>query len=97
MTMNEYLRRPDAKGYLKVLEVLREWDPIDVSSYCNQDEYDSYAPPIVRLLDAGASVDDLVRHMTAIVTEGMGIGVDQLKTQACAEQLVKFWKEWKRP
>jgi hypothetical protein len=35
--------------------------------------------------------------MTAIVTEGMGIGVDQLKTQACAEQLVKFWKEWKRP
>jgi hypothetical protein len=95
MTMNEYLRRPDAKGHLKVLEVLREWDPIGVISETLQDEYDSYAPDIVRMLDAGATIDALVRHMTQIVTEGMGIGVDQEKTRLCAEELVNFWKVWK--
>jgi hypothetical protein len=30
MTMNEYLKRPDAKGYLKVLDTLKKWDAIGV-------------------------------------------------------------------
>jgi hypothetical protein len=28
--MNEYLKRPDAKGYLKVLDTLKKWDAIGV-------------------------------------------------------------------
>ena len=95
MTMNEYLWRSDAKGYLRVLEVLREWDPIGVIGYGPQDEYDSYAPTIIRMLDAGNGVDDLTKHMVRIVAEHMGISVDKKKTRQCAQKLVDFWQEWK--
>ena len=93
---SDYLRRPDAAGYLKVLEVLREWDRIGVISSANQDEYDSYAPAIVRMLDAGVSEALLFEHMAEIVTERMGINVDRHKTKECASQLVQFWKERRR-
>ena len=96
MTRNEYLRRADAKGYFKVLEVLRKWDPIGVISERNQDEYDSYAAPIVRMLDAGVSVSDLTAHMERIITEEMGFGANTEETRSCAQELVDFWKEWKR-
>jgi len=95
MTRNEYLRRPDAKGYVKVLEVLRRWDPIGVISEHNQDEYDSYAAPIVRHLDGGTTVEDLYALMKQIVVENMEIGVDEAHTRSCAEELVRFWEEWK--
>ena len=92
---SDYLCRADAKGYLKVLEVLRAWDPIGVISESNQDEYDSYAAGIVRMLDGGVTTGDLAKHMTGIVVEGMGIAVDRKKTRECAQQLVDFWKVWK--
>ena len=46
-------------------------------------------------MDAGATADDVFRHMSDIVTEGMGIAVDGDKTMACALELVKFWQLWK--
>lgn len=99
MSMSEYLRRPDAQGYLKVLEVLREWDPIGVifdASDIKQDEYDSYAPEIVYALDAGVKVEDLVSHMARIVRERMELQPDFAKTYACAQKLVDFWQEWEK-
>ncbi len=95
MTRNEYLRRPEAQGHLKVLEVLRCWDPIGVISEDNQDEYDAYAAGIVRLLDTGASARKVAKHMKRIVSEYMGIGVDKAHTRSCAKELVAFWREWK--
>lgn len=94
-TQDEYTHRPDAQGHLKVMAVLREWDPIGVISEDNQDEYDSYAQSIVEMLDAGATAKDLMTFMTSIVVDHMGIGVDRKKTRACAEELVKFWRELK--
>jgi hypothetical protein len=58
---------------VKVLELLRKWDPIGAIDESNQDEYDSYAPAIVRALDAGVSADDLTSHSIRIVVEHMGI------------------------
>ena len=92
MTTNEYLRRPEAKGYVKVLEILRLWDPIGVISEDNQDEYDGYAAPIVRHLDRGTTVRALQKLMVRIVVENIGI---KAHTRACAKELVRFWKEWK--
>ena len=51
MSKSEYLKRPDAQGHLKVMELLRKWDPIGVITKENQDEYDMYSADIVRLLD----------------------------------------------
>jgi hypothetical protein len=94
-TESEYTRRPDAKGHLKVMELLRKWDPIGVITDENQDEYDGYFANIVRLLDAGISEKDLFKHMKEIVEEQMGIPCDKKHTKQIVHELVEFWKEWK--
>lgn len=91
---SEYVRRPDAKGHLKVMELLRNWDPIGVISGQNQDEYDGYSPAIVRMLDAGISERELYRHLKRLVKH-MGIRCDRTKTKRMARDLVAFWNEWK--
>ena len=95
MNGDEYLNRPDAQGHLKVMAVLRKWDPIGIITDQNQDEYDTYSSDIVRMLDSGATVNALLKHMKWIVTEQMGIGFNKLHSRACAEELVEFWRSWK--
>ncbi len=94
---SEYLRRPDAEGHLKVLEVLRQWDPIGVISEQHQDEYDSYAPRLIRLLDAGCTVGQLARELYKIKTQEMGLGGSWLgiRERQIAKNLVVWWGEWK--
>jgi len=94
-TNSEYMRRPDAKGHLKVMELLRKWDPIGVISENNQDEYDTYAPPIVRMLDAGIPENELFKHLQHIVTDGMGVPCDKKHTREISHELVAFWMKWK--
>ncbi|HRX84284.1 MAG TPA: barstar family protein, partial [Phycisphaerae bacterium] len=53
-----YVTRRDAFRHLRTLDVLREWDPIGVygpGSSCPDNEYDSYAPGVIKLLERGAS------------------------------------------
>ena len=92
----DYLNRPDAAGHLKVMEILRRWDPIGVIDEANQDEYDSYAVGFVRLLDAGAAVDDIVEHMRHIVTTRMEIRFDESHSRDCAAEMVTFWQSLPR-
>ena len=89
---SDYVGRPENQRHLKVMAVLRRWDPIGVISDENQDEYDSYSAHIVRMLDAGATVDDLVQHMRWIVTVRMEIGFDEAQSRDCAQELVGFWR-----
>lgn len=86
----------DAGGYEKVLEVLREWDPIGIISERIQDEYDCCAASVVKLLDAGATADDLRQHLIRLADKHMGILADEKQTQACAEKLVKLWRELRK-
>ena len=90
---SEYTSRPDAKGYLKVTDALRRWDPIGV---CDQvpDEYDSYAPVIVRLLDRRVDAKGLAAVLHSIAKEQMGIESDRTRDDAIAEELVRFWRTW---
>jgi hypothetical protein len=94
---SDYLRRPDAKGHLKVMELLRAWDPIGVLDDPDwpKDEYDGYSATIVRMLDAGISEKELYAFMKRIVTQHMEISCDRKKTKQVAHDLVEFWKEWK--
>ena len=95
---SEYLRRPDAAGHLKVLECLRKWDPIgvfEIDLNWPKDEYDGYSATIVRLLDAGMSTEDLIKHLREIVEQNMGSTCNVEKTSAIAHELVEFWKKWK--
>jgi hypothetical protein len=94
---SEYLTRPDARGHLKVLEVLRQWDPIGVVSEKNQDEYDALAPRLVRLLDARCTPKELARELYRIKTKEMGLCGFWLMSheKKIARELVEWWDEWK--
>ncbi len=60
--------------YQAVREILfREWDPIGVNCHAPADEYDSYAPGICRLLEAGADEVRLTEHLHKLATESMGL------------------------
>jgi hypothetical protein len=94
---SEYLKRPDAKGHLKVLEVLRKWDPIGVISEKYQDEYDSYAPAIIRMLDEHCTPRQLAKFLYDLKTKHMGLsGFWFMKEEErIAKELVAWWDEWK--
>lgn len=94
---SEYLKRAYAKGHLKVLEVLRKWDPIGVISDNIQDEYDMYAPQIIRLLDARCTPKQLAKELYRIKTKEMGlIGFGNLSFEKkLSKELVQWWNEWK--
>src|SRR5690348_12771790 len=91
MDQSDYLKSPQNQPHLKVMEVLRRWDPIGVITSDNQDEYDSYSVPIVRMLDVGATVDELLGYMHWIVTDRMGIRFDEPRARRYAEELVHYW------
>lgn len=96
MTLPDYFDDPSFAGHLKVLEVLRRWDPIGVICESNQDEYDSYSTDFLTMLDRGATTDDIVRTMQDLVTGHMGMSsFDEVHSRSCAEELVEFWRSWK--
>ena len=93
MEPSEYLRMPQNQPHLRVMAVLRRWDPIGVVNEHNQDEYDHpYSVDIVHLLDRGATVDDLVQYMRWAVLEHMGLSsFDEAHSRDCAQELVDYW------
>jgi hypothetical protein len=94
---SEYLARPDVQGHLKVCKVLREWDPIGVISETNHDEYDMYAPELIRMLDAGATAEFVSKWLIDLARNHMGLShIDELHAFDCAKKLTDFWHEWKR-
>lgn len=98
MSASEYLQREDAKGYLKVLEMLRKWDPIGVfemDADWPEDEYDGYAPEIIRLLDAGGDTDRVAQELGAIAHQRMCITTGKARDIGIAKELVEFWRTWK--
>ena len=89
---SDYLKRPDAGGHLKVLHVLRKWDPIGVADE-SPDEYDAYAGELIRMLDHGATVDNVVNWMRDLATRHMGLShVEERLTRDCAQELVDYWR-----
>ena len=90
---SEYLQRPDAKGHLKVLEVLRKWDPLGVISARNMAEYDSYAPVIIRMLDNRCTPKELARFLYNLKTKDMGLAGFWLMAEEkrISQELVDWW------
>lgn len=96
---SDYLKRPDVQGHLKVMEVLREWDPIGVRPNDGgpSDEYDSYSAPLVTMLDRDDSVDQIVAWLERISLEHIGMPrFDEEHTRKLMSDLHTWWKEWKR-
>jgi hypothetical protein len=76
--MNDADKRKARDDLRSVEQVLWDvWDPIGVNSAgAPRDEYDSYAPGVMRLLLAGATEDVLVAHLQALEADLLGMDAD---------------------
>ena len=81
----------DASTKIRLVEgVLRRWDPVGVQPgrFAPADEYDSYAPQIVSMVEGGCSADALVQHLEHLSVETMGVGSNlRASTKFAAEIL----------
>jgi hypothetical protein len=95
MEESDYLKRPDVQPYLKVCELLRRWDPIGVFQIdkdWSKDEYDGYAPALIRLLDQGADEATVADYLKKSAQKSMGIESNPPRNAEIARELVEYWK-----
>ena len=85
------MQRPESKLLRLVNDILfDEWDPIDINEYCNcRDEYDSYAPAIVRLLLSDCDEYKLTAHLCELQRSSMGLSeIDEEVSRSVARRLL---------
>lgn len=71
--------------------LIQEWDPIGVMAIGGPlDEYDAYAPQIVRMLMGNASIEDLYKHLRWLETEHIGLQGDPVATKRFSTRLVEI-------
>jgi len=80
----------------EVARELRSWDPIgvivDPSNPENPlDEYDSYAPEVLRLLKAGIEARLLADHLESIARSQMGLALPLEFHLKFSEYLLAWW------
>ena len=64
-----------AKLRMIQIVLLRAWDPIGIRSMPEAaDEYDSYAPVVLQMLETGASDRHIADYLTNVVRDQMALG-----------------------
>ena len=76
---NKELKRQLRADVEVVKDALRDWDPIGVipelvASGIPPNEYDSYAPHVLGMLQQGATSDEIRDHLEHTREETMGLG-----------------------
>jgi len=83
------------KRWAEIRSLWCEWDPIGVMSMPDwpRDEYDSYLSPTLRLLERGASSQELIEYLSWAELEHMGLSESQ-QAQDRREAFAIQLKEW---
>lgn len=84
-------RSRDWSERVRVVEgIIRKWDPLGLrpGAVVPANEYDRYAPPIVSMVLAGASIDALARHLAAIATDSTGSGAVESRDHEVAREII---------
>jgi hypothetical protein len=71
------------------------WDPIGVSSDGTpqtRDEYTSYVPEIVKLLEDGADAQQIADNLDRIEVEQMGLDSDKGRNRGISELLIDKYR-----
>jgi hypothetical protein len=69
--------------------LMKHWDPIGIKDVerCH-DEYDSYIPSILSLIDSGTTSEELARFLDEIVSERMGLRSNMAESARVAALLL---------
>jgi hypothetical protein len=76
MTTHDKTNKRDPVARIRLVEgVLRRWDPVGVQPgrFAPAEEYDSYAPQIVCMVESGCSADALVAHLEHLSVHTLGV------------------------
>ncbi len=81
---------------LAVEEILRRWDPIGVLPGLGDDEgpmdeYDSYAPHVLGLMQRGAGTLEIGAHLSDLRTRQMGLPPSPQSDSRFAAELMTWW------
>ena len=75
-THDNNTNKRDPVASIRLVEgVLRRWDPVGVQPgrFAPVEEYDSYAPQIVSMVESGCSADALAAHLEHLSVNTMGV------------------------
>lgn len=90
--------RQQARQQIRAVEdFLREWDPIGVipdlrADGLPPDEYDSYAPHVVGMLQRGVTAADLAKHLGYCRTSAMGLSPNDAADHGAASKILAWWQ-----
>jgi hypothetical protein len=93
--MTRDARRKDNDARIDELrELWCDWDPIGCLSSPNwpRDEYDSYLPQCLSLLQRGASVREIAEYLEWAAYQHMGLSLTGTSPATFAGQLVAWWQ-----
>jgi hypothetical protein len=96
--MNKELKKQAMSDLKFVEKILQRWDPIGViddlkESGLPPDEYDSYAPSILTMLNRGANLEDIASHLGQIQSVNMGLGGPwPEKDNQTAQEIISWWQ-----
>jgi hypothetical protein len=93
------LKNAAARDIRAVEAILRRWDPINVEPgrVAPSDEYDSYAPHIVSMVESGCTVAELTAHLECLCVETMGLKPRSSASQAYSSKFAALILETLRP
>lgn len=71
--------------------LMREWDPIGIRDEpAARDEYDSYVPPLARMVMAKKSPAELAGYLLNVETQRMGLTGNADRVRSVAIQLAEL-------
>jgi hypothetical protein len=82
----------DNETRIRVVEsVLRRWDPAGVQPgrFAPADEYDSYAPHIVSMIEGGCTADALIAHLEHLSIEVLDVGPNLRASTKFAAEIMR--------
>jgi hypothetical protein len=90
-SLDHKARKNAAVAKIRLVEqVLRRWDPIGVQpgTMAPADEYDSYAPHMVSMVEGGCTVEELASHLGDLSSKTMGVGSNIKANSTFASQII---------
>jgi hypothetical protein len=71
--------------------LLQEWDPIGVRGVpAASDEYDSYVPPLVKMVMSKKSLGELAEYLLKVEKTEMGLHGDNNRARSVAARLLQL-------
>lgn len=83
------------RRWKEIRDLWCEWDPIGVMSDDDwpRDEYDSYLGPALRLLEAGATVDEIIKYLAYVELDYIGMSDTHLAS-AQRQEFAQKLRNW---